>query len=376
MGFQLKAAGPGRLKVVVNGQEQEARAEGEFVVFGQAPASAQPGLPAAPAVVPAEQQATAHGYFLPEEVHLKAEGQRDTTLQIRCVGAGKLKGKLRLVAPKGITVEPETVEVTGLAEGEEKTVRLRVWAAADAVNALHTVRVESSDGAAVSPAVLPVSVGVVMTEDKRIPLRAETVVRAPGYTLRLDHSSGVCRYLLDGDGHRRHGGTVNGNFGHGFGAVEREGLWLFRYGTPCKYVWESPNSILLHSESRDQEGNPIRLRYTFGEEQITLALATRTNPLRDYTLWLGNFDALEKPQYEGTTQRQGKYTALVGESFFFPHPLHRQGVVLRTPPKTPLVHLGDAVNLPLRVGQEVVFRFATPEEAARLKKENAAPGSK
>ena len=35
-----------------------------------------------------------------------------------------------------------------------------------------------------------------------------------------------------------------------------DGLWLFRYGTPCKYVWDGPNSILLHSESRDQEGEP------------------------------------------------------------------------------------------------------------------------
>jgi hypothetical protein len=370
--FRVKAAEPARLKVVVNGQEQNARAEGAFVVFGNVPEIQLQRHRDTEKTDPAEQQATAHSYFLPEEVHLKAGGDSGATLQIRCVGVGTLRGKLRLVGPKGIMVEPDAVDLAGLAEGDEKTVRLRVRAAADAANALHSVRIEGGDGAAVAPGELPVSVGVVMTEDKRIPLRAETVVRAPGYMLRLDHSSGVCRYLLDADGHRRHGGTVNSNFGYGFGAVERDGLWLFRYRRPCMYVWDSPNSILLHSEQRDQEGNPIRLRYTFGEDQITLALATRTNPLHEYTLWLGNFDALDKPQYEGTTVRKGKYTALVGERFFFPHPMHRQGVLLRTPPKTPLVHVGDAVNLPLRVGQEVVFRFATPDEAAGLKKEKGS----
>src|SRR5262249_38804368 len=82
---------------------------------------------------------------------------------------GALRGGLRLTAPKGIRVEPALVDLDGIQEGEEKTVRLQVRADADAANALHAVRVGPADGANVAAGALPVSVGVVMREDRRVP---------------------------------------------------------------------------------------------------------------------------------------------------------------------------------------------------------------
>ncbi len=54
----------------------------------------------------------------------------------------------------------------------------------------------------------------------------------------------------------------------------------------------------------------------------------------------------------------------MGDRFFFPHPQYRQGVLLTTPPKTPLRLLGDtAVSFPILVGQEVTLGFAEEREA-------------
>ena len=64
-----------------------------------------------------------------------------------------------------------------------------------------------------------VSVGVVITKDVRRPRSAQCVVRAPGYTTKVDLYSGVSFYLLDADGHRRFG-RFYGNFTYGFPGLE------------------------------------------------------------------------------------------------------------------------------------------------------------
>src|SRR5260370_23589420 len=74
------------------------------------------------------------------------------------------------------------------------------------------------------------AVGVVMTEDKRVRMHADFVVRAPGYTMRVDQTSGVSYYLLDADGHRRHGYIHNTNFCFGIPALAAgDDQWVFRY---------------------------------------------------------------------------------------------------------------------------------------------------
>src|SRR5262249_48652602 len=127
----------------VNGEPQEVRRDGDFLVFGKLPENAEKHADGgAPGDNPLEHRAAGHYAFLPEEVHLRGGGEREVALRLRCVGRGEAPCRLRLVSPNGITVEPVLVDLGRMSEGEEKAVRLRVRAAADAANALHTVRVE------------------------------------------------------------------------------------------------------------------------------------------------------------------------------------------------------------------------------------------
>jgi hypothetical protein len=62
---------------------------------------------------------------------------------------------------------------------------------------------------------------------------------------------------------------------------------------------------------------------------------------------------------------------------FYPHTIHRQGVLLGLPEKTELGKRGGgtAVSVPMRAGQEVVLRFASEEEVKELFKEDKSePG--
>jgi hypothetical protein len=52
-----------------------------------------------------------------------------------------------------------------------------------------------------------------------------------------------------------------------------------------------------------------------------------------------------------------------GVCLFFPHPVHRQGVLLRFSKKTPVtLHPSTAVHFPMRSGDEVSLSFATRDE--------------
>jgi hypothetical protein len=359
--FRVRAAGLEKLPVTVNGKQQPARRLGRFLTFGKLVLDRD--LPAKnPAEdEPRERRASVHYAFAPEEVHVRAGNGKETVLHLYCTGEGKTRGRLRLVAPKGITVEPAAVDVAGMSAGDEKVLRLRVKAEAGAANALHAVRMEPADGAMAATKELLVSVGVVITEDKRIPLAAQTVIRAPGYTMKVDQLSGVSYYLLDADGHRRHGRIHNTNFCYGLGAVARNGRWALRYGDRCRFVWEGKNTLTIVSGNGQEQ---VRLRYTFHEDRLTLALVPPTDPKLTYTMWLGNFDALGAPRHEGTQKQSGGLMA--GSWFFFPHPVHKQGVLLQLPPKTPVDPRGSAVHFPVRSGQAVVLRFAEVGELPRL----------
>jgi hypothetical protein len=360
--FRLRTPKADTVVATLNGKPLELKQQDGFLVFGEPPAPTPLQVPAAEA---AEQRATVHYSFLPEEVHLRAGGEREVALHLRCVGRGTAQGKLRLTAPAGIAVEPAAVDVGRLGEGEEKVVRLRVKAAPDAANGIRTLRVEPVGDTPAAASSLPVSVGVVITEDKQVPLLAQFVIRAPGYTMKLDQTSGVSYYLLDADGYRRHGRMHNTNTCYGFPAlVTGDNHWVFRYRQPCQFVWDSPTTLTAAPGG----GERVRLRYTFHEDRLVIGLIPHppSDPTRDYVLWLGNFDALGHPRALGNHPlAQGTAAA---DWFFYPHPTHRQGMLLGVPAKSELGKRGGAtaVNLPLRVGQEVVLRFATEEELKDL----------
>lgn len=366
--FRIRAAGTGDASATIDGKAVRLHRDGEWLTFGDLPAAPKESPAAAPPAQDLnERQANVHYFFLPEEAHLKAGGEREVAMHLRCVGQGKAQGRLRLSAPQGISVQPEFVDLAGIGPDEERTMSVRIKAAADAANALHAVRIGPQDGASAAADALLVSVGVVITDDARIPLAAQSVIRAPGYTMRIDHHSGVGYGLLDGDGHRRHGHVRSGNSCYGMPGVEQEGRWALDFSQPCRFVWPGANSVIVVSGSGIEQ---VRLRYTFQEDRIVLALVAPTNPTREHTMWLGEFDALGEPLHNGgASKAAGKPTdkktagAITADWFFFPHPVHRQGLLIVPPPQTALWAGGTAVHFPLRPGQEVSLQFATEDEA-------------
>lgn len=141
---------------------------------------------------------------------------------------------------------------------------------------------------------------------------------------------------------------------------------MFNYSETCRFVFEGANSLIAVSGSGADQ---VRLRYRFHEDRIVLALAPPTNPTLEYTMWMGEFDALGEPRHNGAESKgavaagdKKSAGAITADWFFFPHPVHRQGVLLITPPKTSLRCRGTAVNFPLRLGQEVTLRFAAADE--------------
>jgi hypothetical protein len=142
---------------------------------------------------------------------------------------------------------------------------------------------------------------------------------------------------------------------------------VLRYRQPCRFVWEGKDSLLVVGRDGNEQ---VRMRYTFGEDAITIALVPPTHPRREFIMWLGEFDALDPPRHNGgSPPRNVKRPTVNADWSFFPHPVRRQGLLLLLPPKTSFHHAGTAINLNLRAGQPVVLRFATAEEVAGLVKD-------
>jgi hypothetical protein len=369
-GFRVRVENRGGLSLTVNGEKKPAVVRDGFLVYGDVPADA--GAAPAPGPAPgdtAETRASIHSYFLPEEVRLKAGGpEREVEMTLRAVGRGEAAGALRFVAPEGISVEPATVELAPpLAEGASRTVTLRVKAPAGLPNGLSQIRLEPVGETPAAVETLPVSVGVVLKKDRRIPRLAQWVARAPGYTMKIDEFSGVGTYLLDADGHRRFGRFTTTNFIHGFGAVQRGNEWIFRVQQACHQVWSAPDSLTIL-------GGSERLRHEFREDRVVIRFLDASHADREQTLWLGNFDTLQAPLHNGT--QEAPHKPVVAEWLFFPHPVYRQGVLLRFPKKTSVtLHLPSplypqsngqaAVDFPVRSGDEVSLSFVTREELQR-----------
>jgi hypothetical protein len=368
-GFRLRPASPPLdSEAVVNGKKQRlTKAEG-LVGWNKLPEQSPPSATGlASAATPAdgtgdspERLASVHCRFQPEEVHLAAGGEKEVEMLLRSVGEGPAGGQFRLVAPKGLQVDPAQIAVGPMEEGQERTVRFKVRAEKGAANLLREIRLLPDSGLRAAAQSLLVSTGVVMTADTRLPRLAQFVVRAPGYTMNVDHYSAVGHHLLDADGHRRFGRVVYGNFTTGFAGLAYEGKWSFLFGLPCEGIWAGANNLAMRSQGLGGAPN-ARLLYTFFENRIVIGVVPPTDPTKEFTMWLGNFDVLGPPIHNG--KQEQPWSPIVADRFFFPHPLYRQGVLLTTPPKTTLKLMGDtAVSFPIRVGQEVTLRFAEKSE--------------
>jgi hypothetical protein len=65
---------------------------------------------------------------------------------------------------------------------------------------------------------------------------------------------------------------------------------------------------------------------------------------------------------------------IVADWLFFPHPVYAEGVLLVPPPQAPVSYCpGEAVNFPIKTGQEVTLQFATQAQVDVLKQSGRLP---
>jgi hypothetical protein len=369
-GFAIKAdALDLKAQATAGGKSMPLVRQGGFVRFGSVPEGIPPSPGEPDKADPIEEGGWLHAWTQPEELHLPATGEKregEAEFRVRCVGGDTAQGAFRIVAPKGLTASPERLDIPVLREGNEWTTRVKVRAVPDAENALHQVRFVPGPRTPAAGQSLPVSVGVVMTLDRRLPRLSQQVVRAPGYTFAVDEFSGVSNFILDADGHRRHGRMHGTNFIYGIPGVMRDGKFCFQYRHPCRFVWTRKDGLTVGCDGNYND-HDARLGYTFREDDLSIALIPPTNPTMEHTVWLGNFDSLGEPRRIEPKLPPGQTAAR--DWFFYPHPAYRQGLLLGLPPKAAPKYVGTAVNFPLRAGQEVLLRFASESELSTLLKQ-------
>ncbi len=182
--------------------------------------------------------------------------------------------------------------------------------------------------------------------------------------MKVDETSGVSFSLLDAEGRRRCGRIHNTNFVHGIPGVELDGKWLYHFGTPCSFIWPGGNMLTIGCGEL-YENSGLRLAYKFYENRIAIAVIPPTNPTKTPTMWLGTFEGIGAPRHNGKPDQRPD-GPIVADRFFFPHPVYREGLLLTTPPNTPLMYRGTAVSFPIRRDQEIGMQFV-PESAAGIK---------
>lgn len=330
-------------EVFINDQRTILLVDGDFISIGMNSTALTP-LAACDTVDPLEEAAWLHGWTLPDEVHLSAEGDcpaRDIALHLRCVGAGIVQGRLRVAAPAALQVEPPFIDIPPLGEGEERVITLTVRASEQATTGLYTLKLVAEEGLQAAPIAVPVSVGVVLSLDRRVPHDMQTVIRAPGYTMKLDHSTGMPSWILDADGQRRY---ALGNFHTPL--LELTNLADGKASGPCGGVWIDDNRLTCLTGPR--------VAFTVHEDCIVIALAGMPSPDAKWTLTLNNFLDINPPLRTSTA---------TAEISFYPPDYHRQGLLVIAPPRPP-DYTGD--GFPLQHGEELVLKFAIEDEYHRL----------
>jgi len=364
--FKVPANQAGRA-VMLNGKPASVRREGESLVYGAPPAPSTAPAPK-PEDDPRERGAALHYWWLPQEVHLSAltEGDtREVAVHLRTVGAGQAAGRLQIAAPQGLAVDPPAIDVPPLAAGQEQIVKLTIRKTDKLPRDLYPLRFVPAEGTPAAPQILTASVGVVITVDRRVPLSMQYVVRAPGYTINVDGYSGVSFYILDADGHRRHGRLYGLNFQYGIPSVEGASRWR----TPAGFIWQGEDNLTIGAD-------PARLHYKFYEDRMVFAVTQPIDPTKTWTMWIGTFEGLGAPIHTG--KQEQPWLPITADWLFFPHPTYRQGILLTPPRQAPVKYcLGgpdcDAVNFPIKAGQAVSLQFATKAEVDALKQSGKLP---
>jgi hypothetical protein len=182
--------------------------------------------------------------------------------------------------------------------------------------------------------------------------------------MKVDQRSGVSFSLLDRDGRRRCGRLHNTNFVHGIPGVELDGKWLYDFSTPCSFIWPAKDKLTVGC-GQLYESAGLRLDYRFYEDRVVIAVVPPTNPAKTPTMWLGTFEGIGPPKHNGKPGQPAD-RPVVADRFFFPHPVYEDGLLLTTPPQTPLHYRGTAVSFPIRRDQEIALQFV-PEGEAGIK---------
>ncbi len=348
----------------VNDKNVTLKHENEFIIWGNIPEDVAHTSLRVVNDDPLEQAAWLHYWFLPEEVHLSTSGdnnEKEIEVHLRCVGNGEVKGRLQLITPEELSVEPQDIYIQSLSEGDEQIVRIKVRVTEKAQKELYKIQFVPVDGLPAATQTLLVSAGVVMTIERRVPQNAQFVIRAPGYKMKVDQYSGVSYYLLDADGHRRHGRMHNTNFIFGIPAVMRDEKWSFCFRHPCRFIWKGENKLTVGCDGTYSD-HDARILYTFYEDRIVTAMIPPTDSTKEQTMWLGNFDALGFPKHNGEEMSDHR---IIADWFFFPHPVYRQGLLLLPPKQTKLQFVGSAMNFPITVGEEVVLKFIEESQVSQ-----------
>jgi len=343
-------------KVMVGGKPATVRHDKPFIVYGKLPETLPPAPPADAAEPAEERSAWLHLWTMPEEIRLSAQAPRaarDVQVRLRCVGQGRVQGRLRIEAPEALSVEPKQIDVPAMQEGEDRTVRLAVRAAEKATADVHTIRLVPEAGLAAPVHRLTASVGVVPRLDRRVPNDMQTLVRAPGYAVKMDHYTGFPSWIVDADGNRRYNaGTLHRRLLQ-LAPLEPKDRPMEEY---CHAIWTSGTrfTCLTH---------PARTAYTFHEDRIVFSVVPPTHPHSTWVLTLANFLDLDPK-----TAR--KKSVEDRDLHYFPAEYHRQGLLVIAP-RAPADYKGN--GLPVKVGQEVVLKFATEDQFRAMAEEGPKP---
>jgi hypothetical protein len=149
-------------------------------------------------------------------------------------------------------------------------------------------------------------VGVVITEDDRLPRLGDFVIWSPRYKLRVSKTYGNSYYLLDRDGQRRHGLLYGLSYAYGFPSVRDLAVddsasthkyfgEILRWGQECSFFW--PGKYHL---SAIPSWSGFRYNYRFTPEYIVFEITEASG--QEYEFRLGHF----------ASPRMGDFTVQTG----------------------------------------------------------------
>ncbi len=266
---------------------------------------------------------------------------------------------------------------TTLERIENSVSELTIAVKPDVPSQLFSLRVspESSTGAQFYAEELPVSVGVVITEDNRFPRMGDFVVRSPRYKMRVNKTYGNSYYLLDRDGQRRHGivGGPGISLAYGLPSVRDMSIddsasthgpmhhgYLLRWGQETNGFWIGPSNLY---------GIPpwggFQYNYRFTPEYIVFEMSQANGKEYQLRLWY----LLNPPTPNVTIQSGGNADGTGTEKYQWvcvDQPPLKDQILVMTPAQSGLTaRTGGALTMECRnvhQGSKMVIGFVRPEE--------------